>query len=308
MLLLILDGKTALAGGRTGILLCLQTVIPALFPFLVLSNVLMGMSFGFLQPLGRLCHMPKGAEALLIPAFLGGYPVGAQSVASAWRAGALEKEEAERLLAFCNNAGPSFLFGITAPLFPKPWMAWGLWGVHVGSAVLTARLLPSDGGQSIALGRTQGVTFFDALRNSVRVMGLICGWVVLFRVVIAFLQRWVFFILPLDAQVWLTGLLELTNGCCELSMIDSLPLRFTLCAVMLASGGLCVTMQTASVTTGLSLRYYCKGKVLQTAFSALLCACLFGRVYPAVITALLLLGLNLRKKQKRAGIQARAGV
>jgi hypothetical protein len=38
--MLILDGSTALAGAREGVQMCLYTVIPALFPFFVLSDLL----------------------------------------------------------------------------------------------------------------------------------------------------------------------------------------------------------------------------------------------------------------------------
>lgn len=91
MLALILDGRTAIEGARQGIGLCLRTVIPSLFPFFVLSilltSSLLGSSLIVLRPLGRLFGMPEGAESLLIPAFLGGYPVGAQNVAAAFRSG-----------------------------------------------------------------------------------------------------------------------------------------------------------------------------------------------------------------------------
>lgn len=308
MLALILDGQTALAGARTGIGLCLQTVIPALFPFIVLSSLLMGCSFPVLRPLGRLCRIPEGAEGLLIPAFLGGYPVGAQSVAGAWQVGSLNKEEAERLLAFCNNAGPSFIFGLVASLFPSPWMAWALWAIHLTSAILTARVMPGRAKQTVSAVPAQNMGVSEALLRGVRVMGVICGWVVLMRVVIAFLQRWVFFIMPVEAQVLLTGLLELTNGCLELRNIQGVPLRFTTCACLLAAGGLCVSMQTASVTRGLSLKYYYRGKALQMLFSLLLCTCLFGGFYAAMAAGLVFSVLILGKMQKRAGIPGGAGI
>ena len=99
MLALILDGRTAIDGARQGIELCLRTVIPSLFPFFVLSilltSSLLGSPLAVLRPLGRLFGMPDGAESLLIPAFLGGYPVGAQNVAAAFRSGQLTKPEAE---------------------------------------------------------------------------------------------------------------------------------------------------------------------------------------------------------------------
>lgn len=308
MLLLILDGKTALAGARTGVMLCLSVVIPALFPFIALAGVLMGASFGVLRPLGALCRMPKGAETLLIPAFLGGYPVGAQSVAQAWRQGQLTKGEAEGLLAFCCNAGPSFLFGMVASMFPSPRAVWALWAIHVISAVAVARLLPSDQGRTVVLAPREQPGLSQSLSQALRVMGLICGWVVLFRVVIAFLQRWVFFFLPVGVQVTLMGLLELTNGCCALPALEDVRLRFTVCSGLLAAGGLCVLMQTLSVTDGLSRKRLLQGKALQTAFSLAFCGCLFwGRPW-MLAACLLLLPLPLLNRQKKSGIPAEAGI
>lgn len=308
MLLLILDGKTALLGAREGVVLCIRTVIPALFPFLFLSSMLMGMSFPFLRPLGRLFRVPKGAEQLLIPAFLGGYPVGAQSVAAAYHEGTLEKREAERMLAFCSNAGPSFLFGMIAPLFPAVWMVWALWGIHVGSAILAAQLIQSGGRRSTALHQQKAQSSSAALGSAVHVMALICGWVVLFRVVIVFLKRWLFFLLNMETQVVVTGLLELTNGCCALPLVENIGMRFTICSCLLAAGGLCVTMQTLSVTRGLSLRYYAAGKVLQTMFSLLFCGCLFrGRSF-IFLMPLLYFGLKMMKKQKKTGKVLPAGI
>ena len=95
------------------------------------------------------------------------------------------------------------------------------------------------------------------------IMGVVCGWIVLFRVVIAFLDRWILWLFPTEVRVALIGLLELSNGCWELRTIASVPVRFLLCGGMIAVGGLCVSMQTASVTPGLSLRYYALGKLVQ---------------------------------------------
>lgn len=309
MLILILDGRTALEGARQGIELCLKTVVPSLFPFFLLSILLtssfMGSSLPILRPLGRLCRVPKGAESLLVSGFLGGYPVGAQSVATAYRAGRLSKQEAERLLAFCNNAGPAFLFGMVSPLFPGQWMAWALWGIHIAGAIFAAVLIPGDHARTVTLSGAKPLSLPAALTASLRIMAAVCGWVVLFRVVIAFLNRWILWILPAAAQVAVTGLLELSNGCCELVNLSDLSLRFLLCSGMLAFGGLCVTMQTVSVTAGLSLRYYFFGKLSQTAFSLLLAgAVVTGRWIPC-FTVLLVSAFLLGKCEKRVAFRRR---
>lgn len=307
MLLFILDGKTALSGAQTGIALCLHTVVPSLFPFFVLSGLLAGGSWKLLKPLGRIWQLPKGAEYLAIPAFLGGYPVGAGAVTEAWTAGRISREEAQRLLAFCSNAGPAFLFGMAASLFPKPWMSWALWAVHLGSAWMVARLLPPPG-EAAPLPSRKQPDITEALSTAVRVMGQVCGWVILFRVAIAFLDKWVFWRFPAEIQVALTGLLELANGCFALSKIENLPLRFTLCAGMLAAGGLCVAMQTRSVTRGLSLKLYFWGKAMQMLWSLALCGCIFRGQWFLPITVLLYGSLLLTQKRKRGSNTAPLGV
>ena len=121
IMILILDGQTALQGAAAGISLCLRTVIPSLFPFLFLCSVLTDSLWGTTFWSGKLLRrlgIPAGADSLLISAILGGYPAGAQAVAAAYQQGKLSRKEASHLLRFCSNAGPSFLFGMAASCFP----------------------------------------------------------------------------------------------------------------------------------------------------------------------------------------------
>lgn len=301
MLVLILDAQTALAGAAQGVELSLRTVAVSLFPFFVLSifltNRLTGVRLPVLRPLGRLMGLPAGTEGLLIPGFLGGYPVGAQSIAAAWRSGSLSRQTAQRLLGFCSNPGPAFLFGMVSGLFPQQWMVWVLWGVILLSAFLTAQILAPRPDRPAALPAAAPLTLADAMAQAVKVTALVCGWVIWFRVVLAILERWILWLLPLPVQVAAAGVLELSNGCCALDAIASVPLRFTLCAGLLSLGGVCVALQTASVTEGLSLKYYVLGKLIQAGLSVLICLSLFHRSGPPVLGFVLLLLLILRKRR-----------
>ncbi len=309
MLILILDGKTAIEGARTGIDLCLRTVIPALFPFVMLSILLCsafaGSPLPLLSPLGRLCGIPKGLEFLLITGFLGGYPVGAQSTALAWKSGVLTKEEAQRILAFCSNAGPAFLFGIIGPVFSSRWTPWLLWAIHISSALLTALCLPVNCTSARNISPRPGISITSGLNTALRAMGAICGWVVLFRILIGFLQRWVLWYLPPEWEVSLIGLVELSNGCLALSQISDPRLRFVVCSVILSAGGACVALQTAAVTQGLSQKFYYIGKMLQSLFSLAFSLCF---AYSTWVLCLPIFGIVCLRMQKSCSNRRPVGV
>ena len=310
MLVLILDSKTAALGAAEGISLCIRTVIPALFPLMVLSCILTDSLFGqaipLLRPIGRICGIPEGAESLLIPAIAGGYPVGAKCVAQAYTKGSLSKAEAQRMLSFCSNAGPSFIFGICALLFEKPSHCLLLWGIHIASALLTGILMPGKNKRKIPLeaGSTAGLP--APVTGCVKTMGAVCGWVILFRVLLAFCKSWFLWLLPGSWGTLFCGLLELTNGCCELISVPDMSTRFILCAGMLSFGGVCVMLQTASVIGELGIRSYVTGKLLQTLLSVLLASAaaqlLWGGHFLLLPAALLVLTTGSMVLQKKSSI------
>ena len=278
ILLLILDSPTALSGAQNGIDLCMGSIIPSIFPFLVLSGMLVptlcGMKMG---NLGKLLGIPTGCDGLFIIGLLGGYPTGAREVAKAWKSGNLTTEEARRMLPICNNAGPAFLFGILGSVFPAKWMLWVLWAIHILSAICVAPLLPKSPSAARRSFTIKSPTLTESLKQAVVTMGYICGWVILFRLILAFADRWFLWAVPDVVRVGIYGVLELANGCCNLSDIPSVADRFILCSGMLAFGGICVTMQTASVASGLDLGLYLPGKLLQTCISVIfsLIFCIF---------------------------------
>lgn len=274
ILLLILDAKTALSGAAEGINICLRVIIPSLFPFFILSvlltDCLFGMTWKIFSPLCRILRIPRGAESLLFIGVLGGYPVGAQTICQAWESGMLTGKDAHRMLGFCNNAGPAFLFGLVATQFTGSWIPWVLWGIHVLSAFITGILLPGSEPKDATLRSSNPISIPQAMERSLKIMGSVCGWIILFRIIQAFLERWFLWIFPSAASVAVKLLLELANGCLSLNAVQNDSLRFLLCSCGLALGGICVTMQTVSVTTSLGLGMYLPGKLLQTVISFVL--------------------------------------
>ena len=236
---MILDSSTALAGAAEGIQLCLMTLIPGLFPLMVLSSMFASVLRG---------------GGMLLAGILGGYPVGAANAARCWREGNTRREDAERMLVLHNCAGPSFIFGAAAGLHPL-----ALWGVYLASVGALWLILP----KSRISTPEPFLTLPAAVRNCVGALAGVCGWVVLMRSILAVADRWVLWLLPPWLRVCVCGFLELANGITELAAVEE-NLRFTLAAGMIGFGGICVMMQTAGAARGLSMKRYFPGKIFQS--------------------------------------------
>ena len=298
MLVLILDSKLAVQGAVDGIKLCLWTVLPALFPFFVVTplfcNNIDSKNTWMLRPLGKLCSIPPGSEGILLVGYLGGYPIGAKSIMEAYSSGNLSKDAALRMLSFCNNAGPAFIFGMVTPLFDSVAAGWCLWLITILSSVFVALSLQNVHTTNKRTAHHPVYTTFPQLiTNAIKVAANVCAWVIIFRIILTILEYRVFCGNWPIPQVIVFGLLELSNGIIEVATIADPYFRFVFCAVFLSAGGLCVTLQTYSIVRKLHMRTYIIGKALQTIYSLLLSIALApilfsnGNVTIAVISAII---------------------
>lgn len=267
-LMLILDTKTAFLGAKEGIEICINTVIPSLFPFLVITAILVnrltGRSVSVLHRFGRFCGIPAGAEFILLIGFVGGYPIGAQCLRSAYDNRQISHYDARRMLGFCNNAGPAFIFGIGNCIFHSKSVPWIIWGIQILSALLVSFILPGKSKEFCNVGVACKLSVSHEVERSMKTMANICSWVIIFRIMIKILQRWILWYFPETAQIAIVGIAELANGCCELAGIQEETLKFLLCSMFMSFGGLCVMMQTVTVVGDLGIGHYALGKLLQT--------------------------------------------
>ena len=268
--------------------LCGRSVVPALFPFLVLSSLLVSLGFGelvspylagLMTPLFRL---PGCASSALLLGLAGGYPIGAQTAARLYQEGSLPRGEAERLLAFCNNSNPVFLISVLgAGVFGSVRAGVWLWLIHILAALLTGlvfRRAGESGSHQHTTRKTpcRTVSFSTALVEAVRggAAGMlsVCAFVIFFYALAAPLAALGGRLGPL--LVGLTELFSLT----PLLTADSF--GFVLAAGCAGWGGLSVLFQTAAVLegSGLRLRNCLLGKVLQGLLSAALALALQGYV------------------------------
>lgn len=183
------------------------------------------------------------------------------------------------MLAFCNNAGPSFIFGMTGLMFPTLFAPWLLWLIQILCAVITGMMLPAEKHSTCRVQESFDATPSNALRSALNAIAAVCGWVVIFRVMIAILERWVLWLLPSAVSTVISGLLELSNGCIALTGVNSLPVRFIIAAVITVFGGFCVALQTISVCR-ISCKMFFFGKIIQAVICIPLSMIAAGILFP----------------------------
>ena len=270
MAVLILDSRCAAEAARQALDLCIGTLIPSLFPLFVLSAMLIPALKDLSLPrLSRLLGFPKGSGGLFLIGCAGGFPVGAACIAQAAEKKLLPRENAEDLLGLCSFCGPSFLFGVVARVLSLRDAAL-LFLIQLETAVLIAAFRHRPTPAACSPG-AEPMTLPQAVRRAVSSMATVCAWVILAGVTAGFLKRWLFPLLPEALGVFLTGILELTNGIFALNVLSP-TLRLPFCAVFVTFGGVSVLLQIAALAAPAGLRMgrcICQ-KLLQAFLAALL--------------------------------------
>ncbi len=270
---LIMFPQSCIDAGLKGVFLCLDTVIPSLFPFFVCSGLITGLGLikpiewlfaPFMKPLFGVSG--KGAMPFVL-GILSGYPVGAKCVTDLYSKGEISKKEAEKLLAFCNNSGPMFILGAVGVTMAQS-VALGryLYIIHILSALITGiilKLYKSGESEAVSLPllEKQGFikTIIDSFASATDSIISVCGFVILFSVAGEAIPK-------IFASPVLHGLLEITGGAEKiLNMPADFNVRISVLSGIIAFSGFSVMLQVSRIIskTNLSPRLFFMGKTLQ---------------------------------------------
>jgi len=284
---------------RDGLSLCTDTLLPTLFPFLVLSGFL--IKSGLAAPLGRilepimqpLFHLPGVCSSAFLLGLVGGYPTGAKTALALYRSGQCSRREAEQTLAFCNNCGPGFLLGsIGFGVFGSLSCGVLLFFTHALAAVLTGILLAAPHPISLSTGKTSTekpsmpAAFVASVTESMQAFLNLSAFVLCFAAITCLAQlsgliSALAVLLPFSQEnstCFLLGLLEMSTGTLQLSHGTAAE-QMILTSAIVGWGGLSVHCQVLSLMedTELSPSLYFKGKALHALLSALLCTLFLTR-------------------------------
>ena len=305
LILMLLHPEITVKGASNGLLLWYSSVVPALFPFMVLSSLIVASgSLSVLMAPARLVLGPLlglSAEGCytLLSGLVCGFPMGAKTCADFLSRGQISLKEGKFLMAVCNHASPMFLLGYVYPLFHGNLPLWKLLAAVYGPALLLAlpaRLLYRNGAPTGRKPKMQGIaepqeipgpnppspnqsnpgnlSADEAILSSVEVLCRIGGLLILFSIAVEFLRgaRQ----LPAGLRLFLMGAMEMTTGIRELAAALPFPYSAAAACASLTFGGLSGIFQTKAALgaiaqkkkAGLSIRQYCVWKLLYACLTA----------------------------------------
>ncbi|WP_341279108.1 sporulation integral membrane protein YlbJ [Paenibacillus sp. FSL H8-0537] len=147
-LLMAVFPNEALESALRGLSIWWQVLFPALFPFFVISELLLGFGivhfFGkLLDPLMRpLFKLPGIGSFVVAMGYISGYPVGARLTAKLYEQQLINRTEGERLVAFTTTSDPIFLIGaVSVGFFHNAALAPVLAAAHYGGALIIGLLM-----------------------------------------------------------------------------------------------------------------------------------------------------------------------
>ena len=287
--LTVCHSEIAIEGMTRGLKLCATSLIPSLFPFMVISSLI--ASSGAAEVLGRLLARPVGALfgisgsgcCAVLLGLICGFPVGTKTALTLYENGKISRRELEHLLMLSNLPSSAFLInavGIT--LFGDKSFGITLYIINIISTIAIGLISKPFFKKETFNAKLEGkkkkqsgiALFTHAITDSAISMLYVCAFVVFFSALVGSLEA---IVSPLSlpdifSPLWF-GFFELTQGMVQSSLCLDRGIGMLSAAIVSGWSGLSVHFQIMSICQShtLSFRPY----FISKAATALLNAALF---------------------------------
>ncbi|MDD2490093.1 MAG: hypothetical protein PHY26_02440 [Bacilli bacterium] len=281
-------------------------IFPSLFPFFVISDLLINCGFAsflgeILKPIMTKIFKLKGESSFaLVFSMLSGFPSGSKYTKELHVKGLINEHEATKILTFTHFSNPLFILGTISIMF--------LNNKEIGLLILVCHYLSNfiigllfrsyyisqKETTKISLKKAIntmhqkritnkmnfGQLISNALMNTINTLFLILGVITIFLIITTIIDNNVN-LSPYNQSI-LNGIFEMTQGLKYVSLLP-IPLKnkAILATMFISFGGLSVHMQTISIISDTKIKYYpfLIARVLHASIASLLIYLLFDYYY-----------------------------
>ena len=272
--LFVYNLQSCIDAALVGVNLVVKTIIPTIFPFSVICNLLIsydgvGLYSKILGPI--LCKPLKLSKSSSFPiaaSFLSGYPLGCKYCCDLYSLGYIDKKEFERLLNIASNASPMFIIGsIGATMLGDIKLGFILLISNYLSPIIVGiltinRSKISSNSKELPKNDTNtnfGSALKSALDNGINTTLQVGAFVVLFSIIVSIIKNNAYISIAFNnIEAFLNlpkysiyglflGSVEFTNGCKLITTLPlTLPFKLAIISFICSFSGLSVIAQISS--------------------------------------------------------------
>ncbi len=260
--LFVINPKVCMQATTNGLKVWLVNVVPALFPFFILTRIIIMLNQTSIVCLDRFTNKffrTQNAGLVYFLSMLSGYPVGAKMISGYYDSGAINKQTATKMFSFCSTSGPMFIIGtIGIGVFQDIKIGYILLLGHIIGSFLNGliyrgKTIPENQFEQKVGSTTLNEVMYDSI-NSILLVG---GYIVFASVCIKILE--ISHILPsitntickitsFDYEIvysMLCGVIEITNGLIMLGQTNvGHNIKTILASIIIAFSGICIMLQS----------------------------------------------------------------
>lgn len=244
-----------------------DNLFPTLFPFFIVSNILIEYNFTDIigsiltKPMKKIYKLPGITSYVLINSLFSGFPSGAKYTSLLVKEKKISLKDAERLLTFTHYSNPLFIISFIGGIILNKKLGFIILISHIIGGLLVGILFSFKEKESfieIKTNKKDNVPIGKALSNSIydslNTMFLLLGIVTIFTLITAFISNT--FNLNIYVKTILAGLLEITQGIKNIELLDlSLFFKTVLITLFISFGGLSIHMQVLSIISEYNIKY-----------------------------------------------------
>lgn len=258
----------------------MNNVFPSLFPFFVLSEIL--INYGFIELVGelfkpifeKLFKINGNTAFVFIMSMVSGFPSNAKYARELYLQGKINEQEASKILMFSHFSNPLFILGAVSITFLNDkklgiivMLSHYIANIVIG--ILIRNYYPSKPqhdkfsiknaiikmhNKRVNNDKRFGAIITNSLINSINTLLLILGVVTTFLIITTIIDN--NFHLNLFSKTILSGFLEMTQGLKHVSLLQTTSAYKTILITMILSfGGLSVHTQILSIISDTKIQY-----------------------------------------------------
>lgn len=268
--------------------LFLYKLLPAVFPYIFLTNVLIEsgliyhLSFGLSKVASKVFHIPKHCCPAVIISLLMGYPNAAKYIDSLYKNNAICPKQAQMLIGFTSNASPAYILTtIGISFYSSITLGVILLASHMLSSLILGILLGIKYKNIIQ--QTSNISYtlskktkgFEIISNSIFGTLKTLGVIFCFMAIFSSISNLICTTLNLSANVSciISSLAEITNGLSAVSFStlgENTKILVTSFALSFGSFMILYQIYAVAHTCKVSFSIFLKHKVLHGTLSAII--------------------------------------